>query len=132
MMRDENDHNKWIVRGKAVPEDEAPYHRIGAWDFNTAKKVLDYSVANDVTMRAALQALYWSGEPDLLLEHVEKAKASTSTTYLRELRLKVNVEYLVLPHTPSLQNMLTAAVKEKLASLVQAGVMKDYRVTFDA
>ena len=76
-MMEMREGSKWVVRGKVVSGDaeETPYQRIGAWERPVAQQVLNYAVEHDVSFRAALQDLYFRGEPDLLMELVEKAKA---------------------------------------------------------
>lgn len=70
---------QWVVRGKWGQE--GGYVRLAAFEFGVATRVLDYCVANDANARTALHKLYVEGEPDFLLELVEKAKVEESCEY---------------------------------------------------
>lgn len=94
---------RWVVRGKIIIadfDDGQAYYRIGSWDWPTARRVMDYAIQNDVSMRAALGNLYTRGEPDLLFEQVEKAKAFSSTPTERKIVVSVEFALTAAYQTP--------------------------------
>lgn len=106
--------SKWVVRGRIGAETSAPLQRIGAWDYDTAQRILDYAVEHDVSMRTALQNLYILGEPDLLLDLVEKAKAARPERLTTKLTYQVNVS-----HDLGYFAAMRTAIKHELGKALQ-------------
>lgn len=95
MMERQAEKHTWVVRARIGTDDEVeprPWYRIGAWEESTARKILDYCVQNDVSMRAAVGNMYLRGEPDLLMDLVEKAKAEP-TYRVRRARWDFKAEF---------------------------------------
>lgn len=119
---------KWVVRGRLTPYDEGAnsfYQRIGAWEETTARRILDFCVQNDVSMRTALQQLFMGGEPDLLIELVEKAKAeSPERSYRTVLRFEIEVKHKFGNHPEAAAGLMDVALAAAINGLcTQTGVI---------
>jgi hypothetical protein len=107
--------NRYRVSGSLFNEHKVT---IFTGDYDIGTKILDYCVIHDGEAQTAMQKLYIEGDPTMLTELHEHAKASTEARTRRRIGLTVEIETDVLEG----ENSIAIATNRLSAACVVAGM----------